>query len=223
MTGEITAEEYRDILIPAIDAATADGARVKMLAALPEGISGFSAGAALEDARMGLKHWSGFDRVAVLADAGALTGALHFFSVLMPCPVKPFPVDQADDARRWLEESLGAIHQTDLGEGVLHVQFVGQLDRAAYEGEGGDIDQFIRKNSRFRLIVDLREFDGWQGIGGLTEHIKTLKGRAALVERVAIVAGADWHKMVAGVGRHMLKAEVEVFENFDAAKDWVSS
>lgn len=223
MSGEITAEEYRDILVPAIDAATEDGGRIKMLAILPDGISGFSAGAAWEDSKLGMKHWRGFDRIAMVANSGVMTGALRLFGSLMPCPVMTFEVGQEDEARRWLEESLGSIHQTDLGAGILHLQLLGQLDRGDYEGEGADLDAFIRANDRFRLILDLREFDGWQGIGGISEHLKTLTGRAALVEKVAVVADARWQKMAAGIGRHVLKAEVQVFESLDAAKEWIAA
>ena len=225
ITAPVTADDYKTTLIPALDAAIARSERVRMLAIFDAKVSDYTFGAMLEDARMGLKHWRGFDRIAVVGASGALRHAIGAFAVLMPCPVMTFDAGQEDDARRWLDESLGAIHQTDLGNGILHIQLIGKLDTAAYAQESGDLNAFIRANDRFRLLLDLREFDGWQGLAAIGDHLKLVRDHAGLLDRAAIVGDAGWQKMAQAIGKRILRTEARWFpaDRFDEAKDWLKT
>lgn len=225
MSGAITDEDYREVLVPAIDKAIEDSERVRVLVELESDISDFTLGAMMDDARMGLKHWRGFDRCAVVTGSDAMRRVVKAFWVFMPCPVKVFAPEEIDEARRWLSESLGSIHQTDLGNGVLHIQLLGQLDAAVYAEESADLDAFIRKNDRFRMLLDIREFDGWQGLGAIGEHLKLVRNHAGLVDRAAIVGDAGWQRMAAEVGKRVLSGEVRYFPGaeIEAAKSWLAA
>ncbi|GHF33864.1 STAS/SEC14 domain-containing protein [Seohaeicola zhoushanensis] len=225
ISAPVTAADYKDILVPALDEAIATSEHVRMLAVFDAKVSDYTFGAMVEDARMGLKHWRGFDRVAVVGAAKGLRHAIRAFSVLMPCPVMTFDAGQEDEARRWLEESLGSIHQTDLGNGVLHLKLIGKLDSKAYAEEGGDIDAFVRRNEGFRLLLDLREFDGWQGLGAIGDHLKLVRDHVGLVEKAAIVGDAGWQRMAQEVGKRILRKEARWFpaDSFDAAKAWLGT
>ncbi len=196
---------------------------MRLLVVMESGFGDFTLGALWDDARMGLKHWRGFDRVAVVTGSTGVKRTIKAFSVAIPCPVMVFPPDQTEEARRWLSESLGAIHQTDLGDGVLHLALLGKVDAAVYEAEAEDLNAFIRANDRFRLLLDLREFDGWQGLGAVGEHLRMVRDRVALLDKAAIVGDAGWQKMAVGVGRRILGKEAEYFDGdrFDAAVAWL--
>ncbi len=224
MRAPVTDGDFNSVLMPALDEAIAACDRVRLLVVLEAGLKDFTFGAMMDDARSGLKHWRGFDRIAVVTEAGGARGTIRAFSVFMPCPVMVFNPDEMDDARRWLRESLGSIHQTDLGGGVLHVQLLGQLDSAVYEEETRDLDAFIRRNDRFRLLLDIREFDGWQGLGGVAEHLKLVRDHAGELDRAAIVGDAGWQRMAAKVGSRILGADAKYFpaEEFEAAKAWLA-
>lgn len=220
----VTDADYKDVLIPALDEAIATSERVRMLVVLEAGGKDFTFGALMDDARTGLKHWRGFDRIAVVTGSAGMRGTIRAFSVVMPCPVMVFGPEKVDAARRWLRESLGAIHQTDLGGGVLHVQLMGQLDSAVYAEETEDLNAFIRANDRFRLLLDLRDFDGWQGLGAVGEHLRLVKDHAGLIDRAAIVGDGGWQRMAAEVGTRVIGAEARYFpgEDFEAAKGWLA-
>lgn len=222
-TGTVTAADYREVLVPALEAAIAARAEVRLLARIGPGFEGFTLGAMADDARLGLKHWRGFDRAAVVTDTGWIRSAVKGFSVFMPCPVATFTLDEQEDARRWLTESLGAIHQTDLGSGVLHVELLGQLDAEAYAAETEDLNAFLRANDRFRLLLDLRRFDGWQGLAALGEHFRLVRDHHALIDRAAIVGDRTWHAMAERIGRQFIKAPVHYFpaDDFEGAKAWL--
>jgi hypothetical protein len=89
---------------------------------------------------------------------------------MMPCAVQTFGPDQAGDARRRLREALGTIHHTDLG-GVPHLALKGRLDPAAYAEEEQDLEAFLDRADAPRVLLDVREFEGWQSPSALTRHL----------------------------------------------------
>jgi len=225
MTAPISDSDYKETLIPAIDKAIAGGDRLRLLAIVDAGISDFTLGAMVQDARVGLKHWHGFDRVAVASDNDALTKAIGAFSVFMPCPVATFKMSGVEDARRWLRESLGSIQQEDLGDGVLHVSLLGKLDTEQYENDIADLNKFFEAHDKIRLLVDLREFDGWQGFGALRDHFHLVRGHANRVTRAAIVGDGGWQEMAVQIGKRVFGFEARHFsgKDFAAAKSWLDA
>ncbi|WP_439522339.1 STAS/SEC14 domain-containing protein [Marivita sp.] len=223
MMAPVSDSDYKERLMPAIDKAISRGDRLRMLAIVEAGFSDFTLGAMMQDARMGLKHWRGFDRVAVVTDNGALDKAIGAFSVFMPCPVATFKLSDVEDARRWLRESLGSIHQEDLGDGVLHVSLLGKLDTEQYENDLEDLNDFIAGHEKIRLLVDLRKFDGWQGLGALRDHFHLVRGHAGRVERAAIVGDAGWQEMAVQIGKRAFDLDARHFsaDDFEAAKSWL--
>ncbi|SNR53674.1 STAS/SEC14 domain-containing protein [Puniceibacterium sediminis] len=224
VAGAVTEEDYTGTLIPALEEAIAEHDRLRLLVRIESDFSNFTLGALFEDAKVGLKHWRGFDRVAIVADKGWMTRAVKAFSVFFPCPVMIFALSEEEEARRWLSESLGAIHQTDLGGGALHVQLLGKLDAAVYAEEEQDLNAFVRANERFRLLLDLREFDGWQGMGALGEHLSLVRDHRALVDRFALVGSGKFAKMGERFGSKFINAEFKHFEDdeIEDAKEWIT-
>ncbi|MEQ6249170.1 STAS/SEC14 domain-containing protein [Sulfitobacter sp. HNIBRBA3233] len=225
MTGPVTDNDYSDVLIPALDAALARVDKVRMLVVLDADLSDFTMGALWDDARLGLSRWNGFDRVAIVTAKEGIARLIRGFSIFMPCPVSVFAKGAEDDARRWLSESLGAIHQTDLGGGVLHIALLGKIDADVYEAETEDLNAFIRANDRFRLLLDIRQFDGWQGLTALAAHFRLVRDHAGQLDRAAIVGNARWKGMVVQVVKRLIGKEARYFggNDFAAAKAWITA
>ena len=190
MTPPVTDADYRETLLPALDAALIKGDRLRLLAIVEARPSEFTLGAMVQDARTGLKHWRGFDRIALVTDDRIVRTAVGGFSVFMPCPVATFEMKEVDAARRWLRESLGTIQQEDLGGGMLEV----------------------------RLLIDLRDFDGWQGLDALRDHFYLVRGHAKRVQRAALVGDAGWQDMAVQVGKRAFGLDANYFAAADMAK-----
>ena len=67
VSGEVTDADYKIVLEPAIERAIEkNGAALRVLVIFEEDVS-YSLKAMMDDAELGLLHWSGFDRIAVVA------------------------------------------------------------------------------------------------------------------------------------------------------------
>ena len=225
MSGKIQSADYEDSLVPAIERALAEHDSIRMLVIAGDDFEGYDMGAAWADTKLGLSHWRGFDRVAVATDRSWMQTAIRMASPILPCPVQVFPAMQEEDARRWLLESLGALHVIDLGGSVIQVQLLGDVDAAAYQRAEGDLDAKIQDSDGFRLLLDLTQFTGRQGISALSAHFNLALEHAPIAERVAILGNKNWQRLAERVGDAFLKADVRFFDEADAntAKNWLTS
>lgn len=225
MSAPITDKDYKDVLMPALDAALAKGETIRMLVVLKAGLADFTLGAFWDDARMGMGAWRGFERIAIVTADGFMARTIRAFSILMPCPVSVFEPYSEDEARLWLFESLGAIHQEDLGNGALHISLLGKIEAGVYAKETEDLNAFVRKNEHFRLLLDIRRFDGWQGLGAMASHFRIVRDHVGQLDKAAVVGDKGWQGMVVQVVKRLIGKEAQYFENneFDAAKAWITS
>ena len=112
---------------------------------------------------------------------------------------------------------------TDQGNGVLHVQLIGKLDTEAYTGIDEQLDAFIRENKDFSLLLDLREFDGWQGLSGVLQHLSLVRTRAKYPRRVAVLGNSGWQRMGERIVSRFVNAEAGWFEDPAMAQNWVAA
>ena len=102
--GELTREDYREVLEPALRAAVETG-DVRMLFVVDDGFE-MDAGALLEDAKTGLQlglgHLSAWKRTAVVTEVGWVARAIKSFGFMAPGEVKVWDCDALDEARAWV-------------------------------------------------------------------------------------------------------------------------
>jgi hypothetical protein len=106
-TGRVSADEYRNVLLPAVKAAVEAG-EVRMLFAVGPGFERFEPGALVQDSRMGLTlgitHWHAWKRTAVVTDVDWIENSVRMFTWLTPGEVKLFGLDELDEAKAWVAE-----------------------------------------------------------------------------------------------------------------------
>lgn len=212
LSGTVSREDYETSLIPAIDAALGDQDQLRILVVIGPAFKGFDLGAAWADIQLGLTHWRGFDRIAVVAGAGWIKTAVHIMAPLMPCPVQLFGSSETEHARLWLRQSLGSVHMTKLPGGALHVQLLGKLDPDALARAEDGLDAHIRSTENFCLLLDLGQFDGWQGLSALGAHFKLVRDHAPLVQKIAVLGNKGWQHMGQRLASQFLNAETKFFE-----------
>ena len=106
-SGKVTSEDYERVLVPAVEAARAksDG-RVRLLYVLGHELPDYTAGAAWEDAKLGLGHLRSWERIAIVGDADWLRHAVHGLGWLMPGEIRVFELDELESAREWVASLL---------------------------------------------------------------------------------------------------------------------
>lgn len=101
-SGHITAEDYERVAIPAVEAALKTHDRIRMLYQVPSDFDGFAPGAVWDDIKMGMGHFTAWEKIAVVTDVDWIRASTRFFAVLMPCPVKLFANAELAEATSWI-------------------------------------------------------------------------------------------------------------------------
>ncbi len=98
--GKLHSDDYKDVLIPAIDAKLARGEDVRIVLDFPT-FDGMSAGATWEDLKMGVEHLARWKRIALVTDIEWMTHLTHLFAWMTPGEMKVFPTAQRAEAIAW--------------------------------------------------------------------------------------------------------------------------
>lgn len=113
--GYITGAAYEETLMPLIEERIRAEGKVKLLYIMGPDFEGFTAGAAWDDAKLGLMHLGDFARLAVVSDVDWIRMGVKMFAPLISGAVKVFPVAQMVDADAWIRDSgqESAAHDMD--------------------------------------------------------------------------------------------------------------
>jgi hypothetical protein len=100
--GEVSAEDYRNVLIPAAEAALEKYDKVRLLYVLGERFESLSAGAAWEDTKLGLEHLRSWELMAVVTDAGWIGHAIKALGWMIPAKIRVFATSERAAAEGWV-------------------------------------------------------------------------------------------------------------------------
>ena len=101
-SGKITADDYKNVLEPVVESALKDHEKLRMLYVLGDDVTGLSAGAGWQDAKVGLGHYSKWERVAVCTNKEWLRHSVDILGYLIPGEVRAFAMADEGEARSWL-------------------------------------------------------------------------------------------------------------------------
>ncbi|MCV2882846.1 STAS/SEC14 domain-containing protein [Actibacterium sp. XHP0104] len=101
-TGKIDSDAYEQELMPMVEEQIAKTGKVRLVYMLGDGFEGFTAGAAWDDARLGLLHIRDFERIAIVTDADWIAMGVKLFAPLIPADVQVFETDDLDDVKSWI-------------------------------------------------------------------------------------------------------------------------
>ena len=225
--GVVTADDYAERMAPAIERALEDGPRPRFLYVLGPDFEKFDLGAAFADAKLGVRHFNDFERIAIVTDRDWIEHTAGAFGALMPCPVRTFKMDELADAKAWVSEPstnefllnverIGAVAH-------IHVKLRGSLDREAESNLIEAVKTGIGDAEEVRVLVEADDFHGWREIRALWQHIRFIAGQRAKLERVAIVGDATWQRRLVGSAKHILRIDAKFFEEgqLSEARAWL--
>lgn len=103
-SGQVTATDYERVLVPDVEAAFTVNRKLRLLYHAGPEFTGFEPGAMWEDAMLGFRHFSGWDRVALVTDVSWLRVATQAMGFAVPAQVKLFHNAELDQAVAWISE-----------------------------------------------------------------------------------------------------------------------
>ncbi len=98
--GEVHASDYRGALMPAVREVWERGDKVRIVLVF-ERWGGMSPGAAWEDLKVGMKHLTKWERIALVTDLDWMITVTSLFGWMTPGALKRFPVAERDQAIAW--------------------------------------------------------------------------------------------------------------------------
>jgi len=102
--GKLTGSDYENILIPAVNEKLKAYKKIRILYHLGAGFTGFDFSAMLDDAKIGLKHLSAWEKIALVSDHEMINSFIKFFGHMMSCELRVFKNVQLEEAKKWITE-----------------------------------------------------------------------------------------------------------------------
>ena len=98
-SGKIRAEDYRDVVLPALERAAATG-EVRFVIVMRD-FDGMSGGAVWEDLKVGFEHLRAWKRIALVTDITWMRDMTSLFGWMTPGEVKTFRLAELPEAAGW--------------------------------------------------------------------------------------------------------------------------
>lgn len=225
--GTITRSDYEKVLVPLLEAAHKEKRQIYFLYQFASDFDRFTAAAAMEDFRVGLKYLSLFQKCAILADGEWIRKASHLMGLFIPCPVEVFKADELDTACNWLLTPHESTLQFNLSDdGVLLVRPQGPLETADFDKLASVVDPWVKEHKNLKgLVINVEKFPGWENLDGLVHHLEFVKDHHKNVKRIALAVDGLLPEMASQAANRFSQHEVRKFDftNVDEALKWVRS
>lgn len=98
-SGTLRAEEYRDVLLPALERAAKEG-DIRFVIVIPD-FKGMSGGAVWEDLKVGFSHVRSWRRIALVTDIEWMSHLTSIFGWMTPGETRVFHLAEREQALEW--------------------------------------------------------------------------------------------------------------------------
>jgi len=226
-SGEVTAEDYKTVLVPAIEGQLTKHRKVRLLYVIGDEFKGYTGGAAWEDAKVGMKHLTSFERVAVVTDIDWIENMIKAVGFAIPGEVRVFDDDDFEDARRWISEPPSEGHlsfELIEDQSVLILQPRGELEAADFERVSAELDPYLERAGELKgLVIVAEHFPGWDDFSALSSHLRFVRDHHRKIGRVAMVTSDRLVSAMPRIASRFVDAEVRAFpmSGRDEAVLWV--
>ena len=99
--GDVSREDFESAVLPHVKQVVDKYGELNYVLNLDTGISNFSMGAWLQDALLGIKHLTRWNRAAIVTDKESIRNFTAIFSKIMPGEFKGFEKEELEKAINW--------------------------------------------------------------------------------------------------------------------------
>ena len=104
VSGEVTGDDYKNVLIPAVEEKIKKYGKVRILYHMDKELEWFTLNAMLEDAKVGILNITDFEKIAVVSDVDWMNVAVEIFKFIVPFPVRTYKKEELLEAETWISE-----------------------------------------------------------------------------------------------------------------------
>lgn len=226
--GCLTAGDYADVITPAVEGAERAGGRLRSLIVIEPDFTGLTPPAVADDIRLGLNAFGAFDGVAVVTDVSWVVTAAQWGALLVPFPLRVFPLAERGAATDWLAAlptGTGITLALDEPTGVLTVEVTRALRIEDFETLSASVDPWMREHGELTgLVLHLRSHPHWASVGSLLRHVRFVVGHQGKVGCLALVTDMTAAATLAAAADHVVHPRVRAFGLADlaAAQAWAA-
>lgn len=112
--GEVNKEDFEKVLFPRMEELVARQGEINYLLILETNIVNFTAGAWWDDFKLGLKHFTHWNKIAIVTDQKLVEWFSDAFRVFIPGTSKGFPMAELGAAIKWVSEKETKTDAADL-------------------------------------------------------------------------------------------------------------
>ena len=104
-SGAVSGDDYKNVVVPAVEAASKTNAALRLLYVIPNDCTGFSAESMWDDTKVVLGHVKQLEKVALVSDQEWLRDSVRLLGQLVPGELKAFPMEEEASAGAWVVTS----------------------------------------------------------------------------------------------------------------------
>jgi hypothetical protein len=186
------------------------------------GLHGWEAGAAWEDFKFGVAHFTDIERLAMVGEKKWQQGMATFCKPFTKATVRYFDHTDIAGARKWLDESVATgnkiggrhmlKHQLLLPEGILILEPDAPLEAADFEGLVREIDPYIAEHGKLSgLMIHAKAFPGWANLEAFLAHMQFIKSHHQKIVRLALVTDSKLLGELPKIAAHLVHVQVKHF------------
>jgi len=101
-TGQVTGDDYKRVLVPAVEEKLREHDKIRILYHLGPDFKKFTTTALWDDAKVGMHHLTDFERIAVVSDVTWIQTMVKGIGLTMPGRIRTFANEELDEARDWI-------------------------------------------------------------------------------------------------------------------------
>ncbi len=103
-TGKVHRDDYEKILIPEVDKVAKIYGKINFLLVLETNVANYSLGAWIDDAWIGLKHFTQWQKIAIVSNQNTVKKITDMLGHLVPGKAKGFKLEDLETAKKWVAE-----------------------------------------------------------------------------------------------------------------------
>lgn len=110
-------------------------------------------------------------------------------------------------------------------DGYVKASLDGEIEHGDFDSVGEVVDGLIEEQGKINLLLDGRDFSGWDNFQAAREHLSFVKHHHSKIQRLAVVTKHQWQHWLAGIAAHVVDAQIKAFDtdHIEAAQHWVET